>query len=59
VEEGVGDDKRLSNRTGAPAVGLLPLPNGLPMLVFMTVGLVLTLIFGDVLFSGIAFLLAS
>jgi preflagellin peptidase FlaK len=31
---------------------------GLPMLVFMTVGLVLTLIFGDVLFSGIAFLLA-
>jgi len=31
---------------------------GLPMLVFITVGLVLTLIFGDVLFAGIFFLLA-
>jgi preflagellin peptidase FlaK len=31
---------------------------GLPMLVFMTVGLVVTLIFGDILFSGVFFLLA-
>jgi preflagellin peptidase FlaK len=30
---------------------------GLPMLVFMTVGLMITLIFGDVLFSGVFFLL--
>jgi preflagellin peptidase FlaK len=30
---------------------------GLPMLVFITIGLVLTLIFGDVLFAGIFFLL--
>ncbi len=31
---------------------------GLPMLVFITVGLVVTLVFGDVLFAGIFFLLA-
>jgi preflagellin peptidase FlaK len=31
---------------------------GLPMLLFLTVGLVVTLIFGDILFSGVFFLLA-
>jgi preflagellin peptidase FlaK len=31
---------------------------GLPMLVFMTVGLVITLVFGDILFSGVFFALA-
>jgi prepilin signal peptidase PulO-like enzyme (type II secretory pathway) len=31
---------------------------GLPMLVFMTAGLVVTLVFGDILFSGVYFLLA-
>jgi preflagellin peptidase FlaK len=31
---------------------------GLPMLVFMTAGLLVTLVFGDILFSGVYFLLA-